>query len=413
MSYVVIGAGFGDEGKGLMTDALVRRVMKEHNTTAVDVVRFNGGAQAGHTVVDGDRSHVFGHVGAGTFAGAGTYLGSKFIVNPTLLLKELNALERLSLHPNVNISPNALISTVYDVLLNQISEQSRTGRHGSCGVGINETVTRYESGFGTQDESGMITDLHAVMEVIRNDWVEQRLSRIENPVITAAQQQILDLPSSVIADGMISDFAKMMDRGALFEPTFTTEHLVFEGAQGLALDEFLGEYPHVTRSITGLAMAIAEGVKLGVRVFQPVYVTRAYSTRHGAGPLLRESEPVMASGSIPVDTTNIHNAWQGTLRFAPLNLGLMTSLIKKDLERARYVAQVLDAEILDPQLVVTCMDQLDSDARVQYPAGRPFNIAVNMLPQFILGELRAWTDPTFKLLGTSWGPQNTDVRFAL
>ena len=74
---VVIGANFGDEGKGLITDFETRR------QDAQLVARFNGGAQAGHTVVtDAGQRHVFGHISAGTFAGASTYLASTFIVNP-------------------------------------------------------------------------------------------------------------------------------------------------------------------------------------------------------------------------------------------------------------------------------------------------------------------------------------------
>ena len=75
MSTVVIGANFGDEGKGLITDFEVRR------TKARVVSRFNGGAQAGHTVHMGDKRHVFGHISSGAFAGAFTYLSSDFLVN--------------------------------------------------------------------------------------------------------------------------------------------------------------------------------------------------------------------------------------------------------------------------------------------------------------------------------------------
>jgi adenylosuccinate synthase len=84
----VIGAGFGDEGKGLITDALTRKLSSSL------VARFNGGAQAGHTVISGENRHVFGHMSAGTFAGANTYLSSNFIVNPLSLAKELAELSK-------------------------------------------------------------------------------------------------------------------------------------------------------------------------------------------------------------------------------------------------------------------------------------------------------------------------------
>ena len=86
-AYVIVGAGYGDEGKGLMTDCLVRK-LTEKDRPPVNV-RFNGGGQAGHTVVCKDGRHVFSHVGAGSFAHASTFLSSAFIVNPLVLEREL------------------------------------------------------------------------------------------------------------------------------------------------------------------------------------------------------------------------------------------------------------------------------------------------------------------------------------
>lgn len=77
---VVIGSAFGDEGKGLITDVLAAK-----NAGETLVVRFNGGAQAGHTVTtpEGQR-HVFSHIGSGTFTGSATFLSRFFVVNPIL-----------------------------------------------------------------------------------------------------------------------------------------------------------------------------------------------------------------------------------------------------------------------------------------------------------------------------------------
>ena len=80
---VVIGAQFGDEGKGRLTAHHVVEVGDD-----AIVVRFNGGAQAGHTVVAPDgRRHVFSHVGSGALTGAATYLSRFFVANPILFLK--------------------------------------------------------------------------------------------------------------------------------------------------------------------------------------------------------------------------------------------------------------------------------------------------------------------------------------
>src|ERR1700730_14751416 len=80
---VVIGANFGDEGKGLAVDALAARM------TRPIVIRFNGGAQAGHTVTTPDgRRHVFSHVGAGAFLDAPTFLSRFFVVQPGVFARE-------------------------------------------------------------------------------------------------------------------------------------------------------------------------------------------------------------------------------------------------------------------------------------------------------------------------------------
>ncbi|GAF82360.1 unnamed protein product, partial [marine sediment metagenome] len=133
---IVIGATFGDEGKGLITHHLASR----HGRDSI-VVRFNGGAQAGHTVVTkNSKRHVFRHVGSGTFAGAATFLSQFFISNPILFLEELKELKNLKLKPKVYIDPESPITTPYDMMINQMAEEFRGNqRHGSCGVGFAET----------------------------------------------------------------------------------------------------------------------------------------------------------------------------------------------------------------------------------------------------------------------------------
>src|ERR1041384_2446319 len=91
MNYAVIGANWGDEGKGLITDYLAA---KEPDSSLV--IRFNGGANAGHTVVTpAGLRHVFGHYGSGTLAGARTFLSRHFICNPILCNREFRHLREL------------------------------------------------------------------------------------------------------------------------------------------------------------------------------------------------------------------------------------------------------------------------------------------------------------------------------
>src|SRR3954469_646850 len=91
---VVIGANFGDEGKGLLTDYYAALAGEEGYPVRAYVIRFNGGAQAGHTVVtpgEGKR-HIFSHFGSGALAGATTFLSRFFVVNPIFFRNECKAL---------------------------------------------------------------------------------------------------------------------------------------------------------------------------------------------------------------------------------------------------------------------------------------------------------------------------------
>ena len=140
---IVIGANFGDEGKGLTTDYL------SMGGNDPIVVRFNGGAQAGHTVQTIDnKAHVFHHVGSGSFLDIPTFLSKFFIVNPTAFVLELEELEALSMKPRLYLDIRAPLTTPYDMIINWAIETKRgNSRHGSCGFGIDQTMRFCPSSF--------------------------------------------------------------------------------------------------------------------------------------------------------------------------------------------------------------------------------------------------------------------------
>jgi adenylosuccinate synthase len=127
------------------------------------------------------------------------------------------------------------------------------------------------------------------------------------------------------------------------------DRVIFEGAQGLLLDQDYGTFPHVTRSNTGLknVRALVGDAPLDVK-----YVTRAYTTRHGAGPLPFELPEKPYPGI--EDKTNITGGYQGSLRFSYLNLDDTSEAVKKDKQ------YVLPGDKVEA--VVTCMDQLPEHA---------------------------------------------------
>ena len=351
---IVIGANFGDEGKGLVTDYLCA-----HENQCV-VVRFNGGAQAGHTVLTPDgKRHVFSHFGAGTYSNAPTFLSQYFVVNPFLFVTQYFVVnpflfvKELQLLGNdqrpTYVDARAQVTTPYDILINQAIEQKRgNGRHGSCGVGIGETVERsLNHEFQLTVKNVIDGDIVDRLTIIRDQWVPIRCSKLGVQV----EEQLL------FSDRLMTDYLQCCarftseciledDESSLYRCGQT---LIFEGAQGLLLDEMHKWFPYVTRSRTGVHNAISILDELGIEEAEVYYVTRAYLTRHGAGPLPFETPQLYDTID---DPTNQPHTFQGNLRFAPFNLDLFKESVDMDLdERIRGVK-------LRPNVVVTCMDQV-------------------------------------------------------
>lgn len=356
IAHAVIGANFGDEGKGLATDALAADLMGRGLDPLV--VRSNGGAQAGHTVQTQGRRHVFHHVGSGAFTGARTHLSQFFVAHPMLLLRELEELRSLLPGvPEISIDPRAQVTTPWDVFLNQAAEAGRgADRHGSCGVGFGETLERVDRGHPLTVADLAASDLADRLVAIRDGWVPGRLAALgvtEHPMVRVNQDALW---SDALLDRFVQD-ARLL---ATLVPTrndaeIGSETVLFEGAQGLMLDMDLGVMPHLTRSNTGLRNMIAISEAAGIEEIRPLYMTRAYMTRHGAGSLLHEGEDL--SWAKVVDHTNLPNSWQGSLRLAPLDLDETARFIRRDLAVAE------EARVrVSPGIGVTCLDQLRGDA---------------------------------------------------
>lgn len=299
----VIGANFGDEGKGLVTDWLCRKGDVEM------VVRFNGGAQAGHTVVGPEGRHVFGHFGSGTLVGTPTYLSEYFVVNPILFERERVELGGLGIDPVVYAHPKCLVTTFADMWINQKIESKRADkRHGSVGLGVNETIVRSDVSElritmgNLWDNPGVLRDK---LEQICTKWARFRTG-----------EEIPD-PGNMIA-AFVKGCAVFADK---IHPLGIQQckNPVFEGAQGLLLDQNNKEYfPHLTRSNTGIRNVRALCAQAGISEIEAYYVTRTYLTRHGAGPLPGEDAAMKFE-----DDTNLEHPFQGTIRFAPLDNGVM------------------------------------------------------------------------------------------
>ncbi|MBS1792804.1 MAG: adenylosuccinate synthetase [Acidobacteria bacterium] len=379
-STIVIGAGFGDEGKGLLTD--YHAALEGRDAV---VVRFNGGAQAGHTVVRPDgRRHIHSHFGSGTLLGAATFLSRFFVSSPLLFVRESRELGRSGVSaPLVYADDRGLVTTPYDMLINQWAEAAR-GRfkHGSCGVGFGETIERcLDARFAVT--VGELTDVDVLREkldAIRRRWLPARLEKLNVGRLSGEQTELLD--SEILREDFIAAAAEFRARVELARTEFlrTAGGVVFEGAQGLLLDEDYGWFPNVTRSSTGLKNVVELAAEAGLERLECVYATRAYTTRHGAGFLPHE----LAAKPYPdiFDATNIPNPHQDSLRFAWLDLDLLAETIDADFSRYAH-SNGLE---ITKKLAVTCLDQLGGE-RPRYVAGG--KLVESTVEEFLAAAARA------------------------
>lgn len=324
--WAVIGANFGDEGKGLITDYLCSAFPED---TAV--VRYNGGAQAGHTVVLPDgRRHVFSHFGAGSFLGCPTYLSKFFVCNPGLFVKEYRELESKGVEPKVFIHPRSIVSTPFDVMFNRLSEQKRKeGRHGSCGVGISESIIRTAAGYGLYAEDfRSILTVSNKLWLIKEEWLPQRWEELR---LDSDKIGLECIDTDKMTEEYMSDCRRFLKRFQIEAGPPKEKRIVFEGAQGLALDECrIDQFPHTTHSRTGLPNVIHLCRTWGIESLDPIYVTRTYVTRHGAGPLEHAVSTQTAEIWGWACKTNIDNVWQGSLRYAVLDREALMENIYSD-----------------------------------------------------------------------------------
>jgi len=346
----VIGANFGDEGKGRIVDQLAATA-----ESPVVVVRYNGGAQAGHTVVtpEGTR-HVFAHFGSGTLVGASTWLSDFFIGNPFLWAMEHKDLSDKGIQPQCVMHPFMPLSTPYDMLINREVEIWRgQGRHGSCGYGVAETVERLcKTPYRTFLKDTRTKEFKDILSAIRNQYAIHRLAELGIKKPTDWFRE------SLASDGLLTQYyeelnlllkATKQERTAYLK-NFKT--IIFEGSQGLCLDERHRFFPHVTRSKTGLSNVAHICCKLNIKNIEAIYVTRAYLTRHGAGPLPTEDQNLSYS-----DETNVENEWQGKLRFGYLDLDLLNESINNDIKTSTLN--------VNPSIAITCFDQISEKMKIK------------------------------------------------
>ena len=332
MKKIVIGLGFGDEGKGLVTDWLCR------NTDSPTVVRYSGGHQAGHCVRTKDEKHIFSNFGSGTLVGAPTYWNAKTF-DPVGFYNERLFLQ--DYEPRIEINPDCPVTTPMDKIVNWGREKRLN--HGSVGVGFGTTLTREQANYHL-----IVRDLYnptvlrLKYELIKQWYIDHKGYDCDG-FYGAGTESIDDDKKKQLAE-MEREFFHVCDHIVNVEwiDNFsrpTGGNYIYESSQGLLLDMDYGFFPYCTPSRVGTQ-------ELNVEWDDELYlVTRAYSTRHGAGPTVMFDCNITAE-----DETNVYGEYQKNFKTGALDI----SFIKYAMEA--------DAGIRHKRkrnLVITCLDHMN------------------------------------------------------
>lgn len=386
-AFVVVDLGFGDAGKGSMVDYLVR------TTESRLVVRFNGGAQAAHNVLTPDGlHHTFSQFGAGTLAGPNvyTYLSKHFVLHPIALVNEYLHLRKIGAEAasaRLLIDERALVITPYQQGMNRIREIMRgENRHGSCGVGVGETVSDSLNGLSLR-----------VWELFDKEQLRKKMAEIRDRKLAVVELLHSD-------DKTFQKEFEFMRRNDLLEETVETYYsiikcfrieraghepsilkgmgdIIFEGAQGALIDEKLGFYPHTTWSncTTANAREVLGDAKWEGDI-NTIGVLRAYATRHGAGPF--PTYDYRLSQMLPDKENSLETVWQGDFR-----CGWFDAVL------GRYAINANGKDI--QSLAITCLDRVQALPELKMAIA----YTMNDKEHFDLEPPGVWTEANMEKFG--------------
>ncbi len=378
-AYAVIGAQWGDEGKGKIIDYLAEK--------ADCVVRYGGGNNAGHTVVNAQGQFSLHLVPSGIFRPQSTcIIGNGVVVDPDVLLGELDYLRSAGLDTSrLQVSERAHLIMPYHSILDNLEERSRgEAAIGTTGMGVGPAYVDKTGRSGIR--AGDLKDLASLLPQL------EKVVESKNTIITKVYEESPLSVSEVYEK--CKDWAERL--GKYIQPAELTVreildrggNVLLEGAQGTLLDLDHGTYPYVTSSSASVGGACT-GLGISPREIQGITgVFKAYCTRVGSGPM----------------PTEMYDATAEALREKAWEYGSTTGRARRigwfDGVAGRYSAQVNGFT----SLVLTRLDVLDGLDSIKICVGykvdgelvRDFPARISVLEncQPVFEELPGWDDPT-------------------
>ena len=273
MNKAVIGLQWGDEGKGKIVDFLSEKFDL--------VARYQGGNNAGHTVIVKDITYKLNLIPSGVIRGKNCFLGQGIVLDPEHFIKEYEQIcEKIS-NPKIYLSSNVPLILPYHKQLDKINESILSGEDkiGTTAKGIGPA---YQDKVGRK--SIKLYDLKSTDKVVEK---LKNIKKFYDPVLNAYQEEPINIEQYLsILDSFYTKIGTLIVDNSFIKKNFNQNNILFEGAQGALLDLDHGSYPFVTSSNT-ISSNIMIGSGLQVD-YQTVGIFKAYATRVGNGPFPSE-----------------------------------------------------------------------------------------------------------------------------
>jgi len=378
-TIVVLGTQWGDEGKGKIVDYLAGQ--------ANLVARFQGGNNAGHTVISNGVTHKLHLLPSGMlYSGCTCVIGNDVVVDPAVLLEELRGMQEKGICiDNLRISNRAHVIMPYHRLIDKYEEEFKgNGKIGTTGRGIGPCYQDVASRCGIRFES--LIDREQFAEELKENL------RFKNALITKVYghdpldfQQVYDEYCGY-ADKLrkyVTDTSVVVN-----DAIVRGDKVLFEGAQAMMLDISHGTYPYVTSSHP-LAAAACIGTGVGPHCLDKIIgVVKAYSTRVGEGPF--PTELLNETG----DAIREAGHEYGTTTGRPRRCGWLDACVIQFAARTNGLdcLAITRLDILDnlPELKICAKYILDGKPLAEYPAS--FKKLAAVTPEYV--TLPGWQQPT-------------------
>jgi adenylosuccinate synthase len=392
MNLVVIGAQWGDEGKGKIVDLLSEK--------AEYVVRYQGGHNAGHTVVVGNDVIVLHLIPTGLLhAGKVGVIGNGVVVDPGAFLEELETLSArgISVSGRIFISETAHLIMPYHKAIDKESEKMKgTRKIGTTGRGIGPAYADKMARIGIRVVDLLDPDLFReklATNLIEMNYFLEQLYKVKGFDLETVFQEYMDYAEKI--KPYITDTTQLLNR-VIDEG----RDLLFEGAQGTHLDVDLGTYPFVTSS-NSTAGGACTGTGVGpTRINEVLGVAKAYTTRVGSGPFPSELNDAMG------EALRAKGKEFGATTGRPRRCGWFDAVLVRYSVRINHLTSlaITKLDVLDgfPEIDVCVGYQYEGKTLREVPSS--LRIMEKCTPVF--ERFAGWTEPTTGITSFDRLPKN-------